>query len=245
MTAYKCTEESVNAIINDPNSMQVAKVPERELVTKCVPGEKYFCTDTTEWLVAKEGEALITRVYEDGTKDTYKNKKGPKYKFEDGKSWDDLKPGESAYGILDTGIEYDRYAFFARPGDTVEPVWGGVGEQTRPNAFVTVIYADRPFDISDENTKYDSKQPLLNNNAGDLHPVDPTLKDENGNPMIIGKLPITASPAAREKELREHNAKYHNGEMIKELLPVIRNINIEKNAGMSRVIANSKGNDGK
>ena len=245
MTAYKCTEESVNAIINDPYAMQVAKIPEREMITKCVAGEKYFCTDTGEWLEAKEGEALITRVYEDGTKDTYKNKKGPKYKLEGGKSWDDLKSGESAYGILETGIEYDRYAFFARPGDTVEPVWGGVGKATRPNAFVTVIYADRKFDISNEDTKYDSKQPLMNNNAGDLHPVDPNLKDENGNPMIIGKLPITASPKAREAELREYVAKNYNGEMPKHLLPVIRNINAEKNAGMSKIITNTKGNDGK
>ena len=33
--------------------------------------------------------------------------------------------------------------------------------------------------------------------------------------------------------------------MPKHLLPVIRNINAEKNAGMSNIMTNSKGSDGK
>ena len=50
---------------------------------------------------------------------------------------------------------------------------------------------------------------------------------------MIGVLPLTADPKAREKELREYVAEHYKGEMPKHLLPVIRNINAEKNAGMS------------
>ena len=85
----------------------------------------------------------------------------------------------------------------------------------------------------------------MNNNAGDIHPIDTERKDEKGNPVVIGELPLTASPKAREAELREYVAQHYNGEMPKHLLPVIRNINAEKNAGMSNIMTNSKGSDGK
>ena len=111
--------------------------------------------------------------------------------------------------------------------------------------MAVAIYADRKFDISSEDTKYDSKQIVMNNNAGDIHPIDAQRKDKDGHPVVIGKLPLTASPKAREAEQREYIAKNYNGEMPKHLLPVIRNINAEKNAGMSKVITNTKGNDGK
>ena len=75
MTVYTQSPETIKKIIDDDNCMPVAKLPLREMVTKCIPGEKYFCTDTGEYSVAKEGEALITRTYEDGSKDTYKIKK--------------------------------------------------------------------------------------------------------------------------------------------------------------------------
>lgn len=104
--------------------------------------------------------------------------------------------------------------------------------------MAVAIYADRKFDISSEDTKYDSKQIVMNNNVGDIHPIDAQRKDKDGHPVVIGKLPLTASPKAREAELREYVATKH-------LLPVIRNINAEKNAGMSKVITNTKGNDGK
>ncbi|MBR3675610.1 MAG: hypothetical protein IKN71_00540 [Alphaproteobacteria bacterium] len=244
MTAFKQTEETIKGIMGNRDCMAVAKLPIREMVTKCVPGEKYLCTDTGEWSEAKEGESLITRVYEDGSKDTYKNKKGPKYEFEGGKTWDELQPGESAFGKLKDGPEYDRFAMLAKPEDTVDAVWDETQKVTRPNAYITVIYADKPFDMSDDG-KWGSKQIVLNNNGGDLHPIDTQRKDKDGNPVIIGKLPLTADPKAREAELRDYVAKNYNGEMPKHLLPVIRNINTEKNAGMSKVITNSKGNNGK
>ena len=244
MTAYKQSEETINNIIGSNDCMAVAKLPIREMVTKCIPGEKYFCTDESKWNEAKEGECLITRTFEDGTKDTYKNKKGPRYDFEGGKTWDDLQPGESAFGKLKDGPEYDRFAMFAKPEDTVDAVWNQTQDVTRPNSFVTVIYADKPFDMSEEG-KYGSKQIVLNNNAGDIHPIDTQRKDKDGHPVVIGELPLTASPIAREKELREYVAQNYNGEMPKHLLPVIRNINAEKNAGLSKVMTNSKGNEGK
>lgn len=244
MTAYKQSAEAIEAIINNRDCMAVAKLPIREMVTKCVSGEKYLCTDTGEYSVAKEGEALITRTYEDGSKDTYKNKKGPKYEFEGGKSWDELQPGESAFGKLKDGPEYDRFAMLAKSGDTVEAVWDETQKITRPNSFVTVIYANNEFNIEGDN-KWGSKQIVLNNNAGDIHPIDTERKDEKGNPVVIGELPLTASPKAREAELREYVAQHYNGEMPKHLLPVIRNINAEKNAGMSNIMTNSKGSDGK
>ena len=74
MTAYKQSKESIDAIIGNRDCMAVAKLPIREMVTKCIPSEKYLCTDEGKYNVAQEGEALITRTYEDGTKDTYKNK---------------------------------------------------------------------------------------------------------------------------------------------------------------------------
>ena len=239
MTAYKQSEETIESITSRSDCMAVAKLPIREMVTKCIPGEEYLCTDTGKTSVAKEGEALITRIYEDGTKDTYKNKKGPKYEFEGGKSWDELQPGESAFGILKDGPEYDRFAMFAQPEDTVDAVWDETQKVTRPNSFVTVIYGNREFNIEGDN-KYDSKQIVLNNNAGDIHPIDTERKDAKGNPVVIGVLPLTASVKAREAELREYVAQHYNGEMPKHLLPVIRNINAQKNAGMSRVMANSK-----
>ena len=245
MTDYKQTEETINDILSARDCMPVAKLPIREMVTKCIPGEKYLCTDTGVESVAKEGEALITRTYEDGSKDTYKNKKGPKYQFEGGKSWDDLQPGESAFGMLKDGPEYDRFAILAKPEDTVDAVWGETQKVTRPNAYVTVIYADRKFDISSEETKYDSKQVVMNNNAGDIHPIDIQRKDKDGHPVVIGELPLTATPKAREAELREYVAKNYNGEMPKHLLPIIRNINAEKNAGLSNTMIHSKGNEGK
>lgn len=244
MTAYKQSAEAIESIIDNRDCMAVAKLPIREMVTKCVPGEKYLCTDTGEYSVAKEGEALITRTYEDGSKDTYKNKKGPKYEFEGDKSWDDLQPGESAFGKLKDGPEYDRFAMLAKTGDTVEAVWDETQKVTRSNSFVTVIYANNEFNIEGDN-KWGSKQIVLNNNAGDIHPIDTERKDEKGNPVVIGELPLTASPKAREAELREYVAQHYSGEMPKHLLPVIRNINAEKNAGMSKVMTNSKGSDGK
>ena len=87
--------------------------------------------------------------------------------------------------------------------------------------MAVAIYADRKFDISSEDTKYDSKQIVMNNNAGDIHPIDAQRKDKDGHPVVIGKPPLTASPKAREAELREYVATKH-------LLPVIRNINAEK-----------------
>ena len=227
MTAYTQSDETIKKIIDDDNCMPVAKLPLREMVTKCIPGEKYFCTDTGEYSVAKEGEALITRTYEDGSKDTYKNKKGLNYELEGDKSWEELQPGESAFGKLKDGPEYDRFAILAKPEDTVEAVWDETQKVTRPNSFVTVIYANKEFNIEGDN-KWGSKQIVLNNNAGDIHPIDTERRDENGNPVVIGELPLTASPKAREAELREYVAQHYNGEMPKHLLPVIRNINAEK-----------------
>lgn len=244
MVAYKQTEATINDIISRNDCMAVAKLPIREMVTKCVPGEKYLCTDTGEYSVAKEGEALITRTYEDGSKDTYKNKKGPKYEFEGGKTWDSLQAGESAFGKLKDGPEYDRFAVFAKPEDTVEAVWDETQKVTRPNSFVTVIYGDNAFNLEGDN-KWGSKQIVLNNNAGDIHPIDAQRKDKDGHPVVIGELPLTASPKAREAELRDYVAKNYNGEMPKHLLPVIRNINAEKGAGLSKVMMNAKGNEGK
>lgn len=244
MTAYKQTEESINNIIGSNDCMAVAKLPIREMVTKCIPGEQYLCTDTGEYSVAKEGEALITRTYDDGSKDTYKNKKGPKYQFEGDKSWDDLQPGESAFGKLKDGPEYDRFAMLAKPEDTVDAVWDETQKVTRSNSFVTVIYADNAFNLEGDN-KWGSKQIVLNNNAGDIHPIDTQRKGKDGHPVVIGELPLTANPIAREKELRKYVAQNYNGEMPKHLLPVIRNINAEKNAGMSKVIINARCSEGK
>ena len=238
MTDYIQSEETIDGIIKSRDCMAVAKLPIREMVTKCVAGEKYFCTDESKWIEAKEGEALITRVYEDGSKDTYKNKKGPKYQFEDGKTWEELQPGESAFGKLKDGPEYDRFAVLAKPGDTVAAVWDQTQEVTRPNAYVTVIYANREFNIEGDN-KWDSKQIVMNNNAGDIHPIDVKRKDKDGNPVVIGELPLTATPQAREKELRDYVAKHYEGQMPEHLLPVIRNINAEKSAGMTRTNENT------
>lgn len=240
MTAYEQSPETIESIINNPDCMPVAKLPIREMVTKCIPGEKYLCTDTGEYSVAEEGDALITRTYEDGSKDTYKNKKGPKYEFEGGKSWDDLQPGDSAFGKLKDGPEYDRFAMLAKPEDTVEAVWDETQKVTRPNSFVTVIYADNDFNMNGDN-KWGSKQIVLNNNAGDLHPLDIKRKDENGHPVVIGKLPLTANPNEREAELREYVAQHYDGKMPAHLLPIIRNINAEKNAG-NLMMARCKGN---
>lgn len=236
MTDYKQTKETIENILKNQDCMAVAKLPLREMVTKCVPGQEYFLTDSGTYAVAKEGEALITRVYEDGTKDTYKNKKGSKYQFEEeGVTWESLQPGESAYGVLKDGPEYDRFAMLAKPEDTVDAVWGETQKVTRPNSFVTVIYNDKEFNMEGD-SKWGSKQIVLNNNAGDIHPIDTQRKDAEGNPVVIGVLPLTADPKAREKELREYVAEHYNGEMPKHLLPVIRNINAQKNAGMSRTV---------
>ena len=86
-----------------------------------------------------------------------------------------------------------------------------------------------------------SSQGRVKNNKGKIMAQ---RKDKDGHPVVIGELPLTASPVAREKELREYVTQNYNGEMPKHLLPVIRNINAEKNASMSRVMANSKGNEG-
>ena len=244
MTAYKQTAETIESIVQNRDCMAVAKLPIREMVTKVIPGEKYYCSDSGTYAVAKEGEALITREFPDGGKDTYKNKKGPKYEFEGGKSWDELQPGESAFGKLKDGPEYDRFAMLAKPGDTVEAVWDETQQVTRPNSYVTVIYADKEFNLEGDN-KWGSKQIVLNNNAGDIHPIDLKRKDEKGNPVVIGTLPLTASPKAREAELREYVQQNYNGEMPQHLLPVIRNINAEKNAGLTKAMINSKGMDGK
>lgn len=244
MTAYKQTAETIDAIIGNHDCMAVAKLPIREMVTKVIPGEKYLCTDTGEYSVAKEGESLITRKYPDGSRDTYKNKKGPKYEFEGGKSWDELQPGESAFGKLKDGPEYDRFAMLAKPEDTVEAVWDETQKVTRSNSFVTVIYADNEFNIEGDN-KWGSKQIVLNNNAGDIHPIDIQRKDKNGKPVVIGELPLTANPKAREKELRDYVQQHYKGEMPKHLLPVIRNINAEKNSSLSKTLTHVKGNEGK
>ena len=243
MTAYTQTQEGIEAFINNPNCMPVAKLPIREMVTRCVPGQEYFCTDTGMSSPAKEGESLITRIYPDGSKDTYKNKKGPKYEFEDGQTWDSLQPGQSAFGKLKDGPEYDRFAMLARPGDTVAAVWDETQQVQRPNAYITVIYANNDFNLEGDN-KWGSRQFVLNNNAGDTHPIDLQRKDENGNPVVIGVLPLTADPKAREAELREYVAKYYQGEIPKHLLPVIRNINAEK-AAANPMAFRAKGNDGK
>lgn len=249
MTAYTQTKEGIEAFIAKPDCMPVAKLPIREMVTKCIPGEKYFCTDTGVESVAKDGESLITRTYPDGSKDTYKNKKGPKYVFEgekDGKpiTWDDLQPGESAFGKLKDGPEYDRFAMLAKPEDTVEAVWDETQEVQRPNAFITVIYANSEFNLEGD-AKWGSRQFVLNNNAGDMHPIDLQRKDKDGNPVVIGELPLTAAPEARESELREYVAQHYKGTIPKHLLPVIRNINAEKNANLPRGMLRRNGNDGK
>lgn len=242
MTAYTQSEKNIEAIISNRDCMAVAKLPIREMVTKCIPGEKYLCTDTGEYSVAKEGDALITRTYDDGSKDTYKNKKGPKYEFEGEKTWDKLQPGESAFGKLKDGPEYDRFAVLAKPEDTVEAVWDETQRVTRANSFVTVIYANKEFNIEGDN-KWGSKQVVLNNNAGDIHPIDTRRKDEKGNPVVIGELPLTATPKAREAELRDYVSKYYSGEMPKHLLPVIRNINAQKNADMPKIMTRSNENN--
>lgn len=227
MTAYKQNEETIKAITDNVNCMAVAKLPIREMVTKCVAGEKYLCTDTGVESVAKEGEALITRVYEDGTKDTYKNNKGPKYEFEGGKTWDGLQPGESAFGKLKDGPEYDRFAMLAKPEDTVDAVWDETQKVIRPNSYVTVIYNNKEFNLEGDK-KWGSKQIVLNNNAGDIHPIDVQRKDKDGHPVVIGELPLTASPKAREDEFRAYIEEHYHGQTPKHLLPVIRNINAEK-----------------
>lgn len=73
MTAYVQSEQDIQNFIQHPNTMPVAKLPIVEMVTKCIPGQNYFCTDTGVSSPAKDGECLITRFYEDGSKDTYKN----------------------------------------------------------------------------------------------------------------------------------------------------------------------------
>ena len=226
MTAYKQTEKSIAAFIASSKVIPVAKLPIREMVTKCIPGEKYFCTDTGMESVAKEGECLITREYSDGTKDTYKNKKGPRYEFEGGKTWEALQPGESAWGKLKDGPEYDRFALLAQPEDTVDAVWDETQKVLRSNAYITVIYADKPFNMEGDN-KFESKQFVLNNNAGDIHPIDVQRKDKNGNPVVIGELPLTAKPEARKAELKEYVKKYYGGEMPAHLLPLSKMINKE------------------
>lgn len=104
--------------------------------------------------------------------------------------------------------------------------------------------ANKEFNLEGDK-KWESKQIVLNNNAGDIHPIDTERKDEKGNPVVIGKLPLTANPTAREAELREYVAQHYNGEMPKHLLPVIRNINAEKNLGMTKVMMHNRGNTGK
>ena len=132
----------------------------------------------------------------------------------------------------------------AKPEDTVDAVWDETQKVTRSNSFVTVIYADNAFNLEGDN-KWGSKQIVLNNNAGDIHPIDTQRKDKNGHPVVIGELPLTANPNAREKELRKYVEQYYNGEMPQHLLPVIRNINAEKNAGMSKVMINARCSEGK
>ena len=227
MTAYKQTARSIAAFIANSEVIPVAKLPIREMVTKCVPGEKYFCTDTGMESVANEGECLITREYPDGTRDTYKNKKGPKYEFEGGKTWDTLQPGESAWGKLKDGPEYDRFALLAQPEDTVDAVWDETQKVLRPNAYITVIYANKPFNLEGDN-KWGSKQFVLNNNAGDIHPIDIKRKDKNGNPVVIGVLPLTAGLDSREAEFNEYIKKYYGGVVPGHLVAVLENIRLER-----------------
>ncbi|MBR6009845.1 MAG: hypothetical protein IKP35_00290 [Alphaproteobacteria bacterium] len=224
MTAYKQTKKDIRLIIDNEICIPVAKLPIREMVTKVIPGKKYLCTDTGMYSEGKEGEALITRIYPDGTKDTYKNKKGPKYEFENGKTWDDLKPGESAFGKLKDGPEYDRVALLASPKDTVDAVWDETQKVLRKNAYITVIYMNNKFDMS-EKGKWGSQQIVLNNNAGDLHPIDIKRKDSKGNPVVIGELPLTAKVQARKKELKEYVNKYYGGITPTHLKPLEKTLN--------------------
>ena len=233
MTAYKQTLKSITLITENELSVPVAKLPIREMVTKVVPGKKYLCTDTGVYSEGKEGEALITRMYPDGTKDTYKNKKGPKYEFEDGKTWDDLKPGESAFGKLKDGPEYDRVALLASPKDTVNAVWDETQKVLRKNAYITVIYMNNKFDMS-EKGKWGSKQIVLNNNAGDLHPIDTKRRDSKGNPVVIGKLPLTAKVQARKKELKEYVNKYYSGTTPAHLKPLEKTLNVAITHSLNR-----------
>ncbi len=53
MTAYKQTAKTIDDIIGNRDCMAVAKLPIREMVTKVIPGEKYLCTDTGEYSIAK------------------------------------------------------------------------------------------------------------------------------------------------------------------------------------------------
>lgn len=53
MVSYRQTKTDIKKILD--KGMPVAKLPIREMVTKCVPGEKYLCTDTGQYSVAKEG----------------------------------------------------------------------------------------------------------------------------------------------------------------------------------------------
>ena len=59
MTHYVQSEENIDSIISNRDCMAVAKLPIREMVTKCIPGEKYFCTDESRENTAKEGESLV------------------------------------------------------------------------------------------------------------------------------------------------------------------------------------------
>lgn len=112
-------------------------------------------------------------------------------------------------------------------------VWDETQKVLRPNAFITVIYANKAFNMDGDN-KYSSVQFVLNNNAGDIHPIDINRRDKNGNPVIIGVLPLTASLEAREKEFNEYVEKYYNGDIPTHLLSIIRCINMQKNAEKER-----------
>lgn len=79
-----------------------------------------------------------------------------------------------------------------------------------------------------EEGKWGSVQIVLNNNAGDIHPIDTKMRDENGDPVVIGVLPLTANVEKREKELKAYVDKYYNGEIPAHLQPVLDNINAEK-----------------
>ena len=46
MTDYKQTKETIENILKNQDCMAVAKLPLREMVTKCIPGQEYFLTDS-------------------------------------------------------------------------------------------------------------------------------------------------------------------------------------------------------
>ena len=224
-------EEGIKLVQKHSNRMAVVKIPLREKIEKAIAGQEYFCSDEGKKRIAEDGMCFITRELPNGQIDTYMNKKGNKYVLENGKTWDDLAPGESAMGHLKGEPEYDRSAIWVKAGTRSQAVWDEVQVAQGSNAFLTTIYENNP----NAESPWDRTQTVINNNACDTHPVDLMRRDEKGNPKVIGVMPLTADLELREAELRAYVELYYNGEMPKHLLPIIRNINAQKSASRPRV----------